>query len=100
MVEPLERPLTPSQVAERLSITLARFRRIIKRLRDNEGFPQPLPGIGRYDPLAIDRWRRERAGLVPVLEPPSTAATDDEVAEAQRRMDQRAASFLHPSGRA
>lgn len=59
--------LTQREVARRLGMTVAAFREAVPELAAR-GFPSPDPLTGRYDPEAVERWRRLRnASLFPEL---------------------------------
>lgn len=86
MVNDAPRLLTVAQVAARLGIATETLYRTIRRLRDDHGFPRPLPGLShRYDPLAIDAWiARWRA------EAPRLPEDPDNLAKIQAEIDRRA----------
>ena len=52
-----------------------------KRILETRGFPRPVPVIGRYDPLAIQRWQDAQIGTpvapVPPASPPVAAAAPE-----------------------
>jgi DNA-directed RNA polymerase specialized sigma24 family protein len=84
-----QRLLTTREVAEALGVPLATFQRKVVRLREHEGFPSPLIGR-RYDPIAIDRWRRDRAGLLAAPAAPEPAPPAEPDLEAwQAQLDAR-----------
>jgi hypothetical protein len=60
----MQRLLTAHQVAEILALDSARaFAQRRRRLEEEHGFPRPVPGVGRrWDPLAIEAWRRRIRG--------------------------------------
>jgi hypothetical protein len=60
----MQRLLTAHQVAEILALDGPRaFAQRRRRLEEEHGFPPPVPGVGqRWDPLAIEAWRRRIRG--------------------------------------
>lgn len=92
----LDALLTPAEAAARLGVPLRQFQRKVAGLRRDHGFPLPLPGMGgRYDPLAIDAWRRRQAGLDA---PAATAGDDAELAAWQARLDARSGQIGRTGG--
>lgn len=89
MREPL---LTFPEVAERLGVPLNSLYRNHRVLREEHGFPAPVPGLGRrWDPQAIENWlATQRGEPVPIgqLLPPDT--TTAEVFDWQQELDRRA----------
>lgn len=70
----MQRLLTAHQVAELLALDGPRaFAQRRRRLEAEHGFPPPVPGVGqRWDPLAIEAWRRRIRGE-------ATSANNDNV---------------------
>lgn len=67
MVSRAPADLTQREVARRLGLTVDAFRAAAPQLAAR-GFPTPDPLTGRYDPEAVERWRRLRnANLFPEL---------------------------------
>lgn len=61
--------LTQRQVAEWLGHSLDWFRRHRARLTAEQGFPAPVPGLGRrWDPAAITAWLARYRGVAPPVE--------------------------------
>lgn len=85
-------PLSLAEVAAALNTPLHRLHRKIRKMRDMEGFPHPLPGIGGYDPLAIVAWQNRMLGIAPTS-PADADPQEDEVAAARKRMADRAKSM-------
>jgi len=90
-------PLTIDQLLAKLQKTKEWWYRNHRNLKEKHGFPPTLPGMGRcWDPAAIEAWQTSQipAHLRPAATP--TASTsfrfedDEEIREAQRRMDARA----------
>ena len=57
----VKRMLTESEIAEYLGRDLGWLRLNLATLTAR-GFPAPLPGIDRYDRLAVDAWLDVQAG--------------------------------------
>lgn len=80
-----EVPVDLRGVAALLGKSLNWTHRHIRRLRDQHGFPAPLPLIRRYDPIAIRAWIARQS-----LEAPSANADELDWAE---RLDANAVSL-------
>ena len=63
----VDTPIPLAGVALRLGRSLKWVHRNIRTLRDRHGFPKPLPGVGLYDPAAIDAWMARQRGAAPVV---------------------------------
>ena len=74
-------------VADILGVSIDWMHRHVRELRDKHGFPQPLPVLRRYDPIAIEAWldcQRRAAAVAAEVEPDDWAA----------RLDARAKGFV------
>lgn len=87
--------LTSAQVAERLNLTTAAFHKRHRILREQHGFPPPVPGLGyRYDPEAITAWlARQRQAADPVPAPAPAAANDAAPVDWSEVLAKRAAAL-------
>ena len=90
--------MRPKEIAKALGVPLPTFYASVVRLRRDEGFPEPLPGMGgRYDPMAIEAWRRQRAKLTPA--PTPAMHSDPEIAAMQAILDARSEQFARDGNR-
>lgn len=65
--------ITLSEAARRLGLKPPAFRDIVADLYA-DGFPRPDKRTGRFDPEAVERWRRQRnPHLFPELSTPKLA---------------------------
>lgn len=80
----VESDLAPREVARRLGLDETRFANILSTLIRSRRFPAPDPDTGRFDPEAVERWRRLRnSHLFPELTTPPSAI------DARAVMDER-----------
>jgi hypothetical protein len=93
---PDNRCLTYAELAERMGRSVGWMRQNMRRLRQDNAFPGPIPGFGnRWDPVAIDAWlgaqRGETSGsfrkFPEVFQPSDPPLTDEEFTA---RLDERA----------
>jgi len=96
-----DRLLRLGDVAYRLNVSIGWLQRNTVRLREQNGFPAPIAALSRrehrYDPVAVDAWVARCRGVAP------TAAVTDAGGGEQdwaAILDQRAAGFARPPGRA
>jgi predicted DNA-binding transcriptional regulator AlpA len=90
----LPRLLTLSDIAAQLGVSLPALYRRMSLLRA-QGFPRPLPGLGRrYDPAAVAAWIARASAPVP---PAPLATAPDAIEPWQAELDRRAAAMATAS---
>lgn len=94
----MNKPITLREVADRLGRSLEWMYRNVAKLRRDQRFPSPVPGLGGlYDPLAIDDWLAYWRTQQPAAVAAGAPAAGDANGEPDWAaiMDARAASFSH-----
>ena len=82
-------------VARELGISLAKFRKTVRALQAEHGFPLMLPRLRRYDPVAIANWlARQRRAEAPIAD--TASPTDAELFTWQAVLDARADRLARP----
>ena len=80
----IESDLSAREVARRMGVDETRFADMLPGLIRSRRFPAPDPDTGRFDPEAVERWRRLRnSHLFPELTAPPSAI------DARAVMDER-----------
>lgn len=88
MPERLRADLSLSEVARLLGMKVDDLLPHMKDLQENRGFPSPEPLTGRFDPEAIERWRRLRnSALFPELEKPKLAKQSGSIDSIRKRLE-------------